>query len=475
MVELDKVKKMVNSLRFGIMFVIIVTGIVPVTILSLFIVSRYETTMIENETVRLKNASVLLKNAILASGYLMSGSSDDVEAQITELAASNNGRIMIINRDFVIVRDTYNIDTGKACVSDIVVKCFGGENHAAYNEKDKSIEIAVALTATNNDMAGVLFLDFSTENINNDCKENRRIIMVTLTILLIIIVAIAVAVGIYTELPFKRMKKHIRELDGGKAVDGKTRLGFTEIDDVCESMDEVILRLRKVDESREEFVSNVSHELKTPITSIKVLADSLISQENVSNEMYKEFMQDIASEIDRENSIINDLLALVRMNKDSSELKISHVNISGIVEMVIKRVKPIAGKQNIEIIFENFKPVFAEVDEVKITMVITNLIENAVKYNIHDGWVKVSLNKDLSYFYLRVSDSGIGIPEESQIRIFERFYRVDKARSRETGGTGLGLAITNTVVNLHKGEIKLYSKEGEGSTFTVRIPLHYVP
>ena len=151
------------------------------------------------------------------------------------------------------------------------------------------------------------------------------------------------------------------------------------------------------------------------------------------------------------------------------------MNIVEIVEMVIRRVKPIADKRNIEIVFENFKPVTAEVDEVKMTMVITNLIENAVKYNVLDGWVKVSLNEDLSYFYLKVADSGIGIPEESQMQIFERFYRVDKARSRETGGTGLGLAITNTVVNLHKGEIKLYSKEGEGSTFTVRIPLHYVP
>lgn len=472
--KLDKVKKMIKSLRFRVVFVIIVAGIVPVTLLSLFIVSRYESTMIENETERLKNASVILKNDILTSGYLVSGKSDAVEARITELTASDNGRIMIINKDFVIVRDTYNIDTGKTCISDVVVSCFEGNNSAVYNKKDNSIEIAVALTGSN-DVGGVLLLDFQTENINNIGRENRLIVIVALMILFIIIVAVAVTVGFYMELPFKRMKKHIRELDTGKSGDDDTRLGFTEIDDICKSMDEVILRLRKVDESREEFVSNVSHELKTPITSIKVLADSLIAQEDVPNEMYKEFMQDIASEIDRENSIINDLLALVRMNKDSSALKVSQVNIVEIVEMVIKRVKPIADKRNIEIIFENFKPVTAEVDEVKMTMVITNLIENAVKYNILDGWVKVSLNEDLSYFYLKVSDSGIGIPEESQMQVFERFYRVDKARSRETGGTGLGLAITNTVVNLHKGEIKLYSKEGEGSTFTVRIPLHYVP
>ena len=196
---------------------------------------------------------------------------------------------------------------------------------------------------------------------------------------------------------------------------------------------------------------------------------------DVPAEMYKEFMEDIASEIERETSIINDLLALVRMNKSSLELQISEVNIVEQIEIVIKRVTPIAAKRNIDISFENFKPVTAEVDQVKMSMVITNLIENAVKYNVQDGWVKVSLNADLSYFYLKVSDSGIGIPEDAQMQVFDRFYRVDKARSRETGGTGLGLAITNTVVNMHNGEIKLYSREGEGSTFTVRIPLHYMP
>jgi signal transduction histidine kinase len=113
------------------------------------------------------------------------------------------------------------------------------------------------------------------------------------------------------------------------------------------------------------------------------------------------------------------------------------------------------------------------VDEVKITLAFTNLIENAIKYNKPGGWVHVTLNADHQYFYLKVEDSGIGIPEDSLEHIYERFYRVDKARSRDTGGTGLGLAITKSVVSLHNGEIKLYSKVGEGTTFTLRVPLKY--
>ena len=109
------------------------------------------------------------------------------------------------------------------------------------------------------------------------------------------------------------------------------------------------------------------------------------------------------------------------------------------MEIVLKRLKPIAQKKNIELLFESFRPVVAEIDEVKFTQVVSNLVENAIKYNNLDGWVHVALNADYQYFYVRVEDSGIGIPKENQDMVFERFYRVDKARSRETGGTGLGL------------------------------------
>ena len=121
--------------------------------------------------------------------------------------------------------------------------------------------------------------------------------------------------------------------------------------------------------------------------------------------------------------------------------------------------------------FESFRTVIANVDEVKITLAFTNLVENAIKYNVAGGWVQVSLDMDHDYFYVQVSDSGIGIPQEYQDKIFDRFYRVDKARSRETGGTGLGLAITRNIILMHNGNIKVKSKEEEGSVFTVRIPL----
>ena len=232
--------------------------------------------------------------------------------------------------------------------------------------------------------------------------------------------------------------------------------------------------MKILDDSRQEFVSNVSHELKTPLTSMKVLADSLLAQEDVPVELYKEFMGDITEEIERENKIINDLLSLVKMDKTSADLNVKPENINDLVERILKRLRPIAAKQNVELVFESFRPVTAEVDEVKFTLAISNLVENAIKYNKEEGWVQVSLNADHKYFYVKVADSGMGIPQDSLDHIFERFYRVDKSHSREIGGTGLGLAIARNAVIMHRGAVKVHSEEGVGTTFTVRIPLTYI-
>ena len=250
--------------------------------------------------------------------------------------------------------------------------------------------------------------------------------------------------------------------------------GYKETKEISSAIQNTIHKLKTIDQSRDEFVSNVSHELKTPITSIRVLADSLMSMEETPVELYQEFMTDIFDEIDRESKIIDDLLSLVKMDKAVEELNIVQLDINGLVQQIMKRLRPIARKRNVELIYESIREVTADVDEVKLSLAVNNLVENAIKYNVENGWVRVTLDADHQFFYVKVADSGIGIPEEYQGHVFERFYRVDKARSRETGGTGLGLAITRKVILMHHGAVRLVSKDGEGSTFTIRIPLNYI-
>ena len=168
------------------------------------------------------------------------------------------------------------------------------------------------------------------------------------------------------------------------------------------------------------------------------------------------------------------MLALVKMDKKAAGLNISTVDINTLTELILKRLRPIARKKDVEVVFESVRPITAEVDEVKLTLIFSNLVENAIKYNKDHGWVKVVLDADHQNFTFTVSDSGIGIPQDSLEHIYERFYRVDKSHSKEIGGTGLGLAITRSAVLMHKGSISVESQEEEGTIFTVKIPLNHI-
>ena len=297
--------------------------------------------------------------------------------------------------------------------------------------------------------------------------------MVCLTIGIVAVI-LAFSAGFAMVRPFQRISRSIAAVTEGYDADYLHEHAYTETMLISDAFNKMLGRMKILDDSRNEFVSNVSHELKTPLTSMKVLADSLLIQEDVPAELYKEFMGDLSEEIERENKIINDLLSLVKMDKTANTLNIKSENMNVLIEKILKRLRPIAATRNIEVVFESFRPVTAEVDEVKLSLAISNLVENAIKYNKEAGWIHVSLNADHKNCYIEVADSGIGIPEEAVEHVFERFYRVDKSHSREIGGTGLGLSIARSAVVMHRGAIRVYSQAGAGTTFTVRIPLTYV-
>ena len=191
-----------------------------------------------------------------------------------------------------------------------------------------------------------------------------------------------------------------------------------------------------------------------------------MQMEDAPIELYQEFMQDIAAEIDRENKIINDLLSLVKMDKTAAQLTIETVDINELIELVLKRLRPIARTRDVEVVFESIRPVSAEVDEVKITQVFTNLVENAIKYNKEHGWVKVLLDADHQFFTVEISDSGIGIPEADYDHIFERFY---KGKNASPDSVGIGLAMSRQIIHQQNGDIHVDSQEGKGTRFCIKL------
>ncbi len=319
-----------------------------------------------------------------------------------------------------------------------------------------------------------MFLVVGMINAHNDNSivwEDMYILFITLSVA---IVVAAIMCSFYMTKPFRKLNKTIDDMYDGYMPDKISMGGYSEMENIISAFDKMLDKMNLLERSRQEFVSNVSHELKTPITGIKVLADSLLVQEDATAELYREFLSDIVVEVERENKIITDLLSLVKLDKTRGDMNIAQVNINELLEVVLKRLRPLAAKKNIEMVFESYRTVIAEVDEIKLSLAISNFVDNAIKYNKQDGFIRVSLNADHKYFYIKIADSGIGIPKEMHDRVFDRFYRVDKARSRESGGTGLGLSIAQSAVLLHNGVIKLYSKEGEGTTFSIKIPLSYI-
>lgn len=476
MKKTKKKSKFFGSLRFRIMIILLILGIVPSVVVAAGIIATYEGRAVSLRISNVKNQCDIISNMLIKEGYITDPTSVPVNSKLEMLSSVYNGRVMVVDLDFRIIKDTYNLDEGKILISEDVFKCYQGEISAQYNKKNQYLEMALPIQGEDSSQIyGVMFISVSTNEIATsvDLLEQREILI--LGIIAVSVVALGYVFSGLLVKPLARVTKSIEDLTDGYQKDEISVPDYTETELITDAFNKMLARMKVLDESRQEFVSNVSHELKTPMTSMKVLADSLVGQENVPAELYQEFMKDITVEIDRENKIINDLLSLVKLDKKAADLNVEHLNINELLEAILKRLRPIADKRNIDLILDSFRPVEADVDEVKFTLAVSNLVENGIKYNVDDGWVRVSLDADYKYFYVTVADSGMGIPQEHMERIFERFYRVDKSHSREIGGTGLGLAITKSAVLMHHGVIKVFSKEDEGTTFSVRIPLSYIP
>ena len=464
-----------KSLRFRILIILIILGIVPSVIVTYTMLHNYQDRAVSMLTETVQDQSEILCNLIIKENYLNDTGSQTVNTKLEMFADLYNGRVLLADRDFKIVGDTFHTEEGKTLLSSLALKCFKGEKASNFDLKSKVLEVAVPVQSPDvQQIQGVMLMTISTIEIGDMMAELEQKGMMLIGIIVVLSIFLSWLLSTILVKPLARVTKAIEDLTDGMQDDAISVPDYTETELITDAFNKMVNRMKILDESRQEFVSNVSHELKTPLTSMKVLADSLVGQQGVPEELYQEFMGDITAEIDRENKIITDLLSLVKMDKKAADLNITHMDINQLLEDILKRLRPIADKRNIDLILDCFRPVEADVDEVKFTLAISNLVENGIKYNVDDGWVRVSLDADHKYFYVTVADSGMGIPEDSIERIFERFYRVDKSHSKEIGGTGLGLAITRSAIAMHHGAIKVFSKEGEGTTFSVRIPLSYI-
>lgn len=406
------------------------------------------------------------------SFYQMDLSSTDtsISADIDETASFMDGRIMVISEKYHILKDTYVLKQGDYIISRDVSDVIRQKVRRIRRIRGNTAEVILPIPGDGKVLGAVVATASA-----RDIQENTRNVMnACLLIFGVLFAADLLLIGLTVQRSMKginEVNEQLYHMTQGNLQNKIEGHGFREARYLAENYNRILEKFESVDQTRTEFVSNVSHELKTPITSMKVLAEALTENEASTAEDYREFMTDIVDEIDRETKIINDLLTLVRTDNREYSMNFEKASVNEMLDGVIRTVEPLAKKRNIQLNYETYRDVTAEIDAVKLSLAISNLVENAVKYNIDSGWIRVTLNADHKFFYIKVADSGVGIPEDARDKVFERFYRVDKARSRDTGGTGLGLSITRNIVNAHGGTIRLYSESGKGTTFSVKIPL----
>ncbi len=236
---------------------------------------------------------------------------------------------------------------------------------------------------------------------------------------------------------------------------------------------EYVEQIEREKKIRQEFFSNASHELKTPITSIQGYAELLENDIITDPAMQKDFIRRIKKEAVHMTSLINDILMISRLEAKEAEISFSPVRVAVLVEDIRSSLEPLAANQGI-FLHTDCPPLRIYANPQQIRELFLNLMSNAVKYNRPGGQVWVTVREEDDHMILKVRDNGVGIPEESLDRIFERFYRVDKGRSKKQGGTGLGLSIVKHIVNFYHGTIQVRSKVDEGSEFLVTLPIQKV-
>ncbi|MBE7092322.1 MAG: HAMP domain-containing protein [Clostridiales bacterium] len=475
------------NILLGVTYILIVVAVLAIITLSVttylgkyFLNIRYQ-----EQTDTLKNcASALLP-------YMEDMDPDVVNGVLSDYAMAGKGRMLFIDQSGCVQADTFSTLNGTMPYSEEIASVLSGNQDTAVGYHKQTLS-PTAITKDNaylnrshgtfwagyythavimsGEQKGVLVLSAPVQ----DIVENVTSVAIWLSVFSLVFTIIVSAITFYVSnnltLSIRKFNRAIGKMSGG---DFSTRVDENEIaefGELAKAFNMMSEKLENLDNSRNQFVSDASHELKTPLASMKILSESLLSQPDAPKELYQEFMGDINNEVDRLSLVINDLLTLVKTDKGADTLILGSVDLSKLIRKITGTVAPLARSKHITVSYE-YVDTTLQGDELRLQQVFTNLIDNAIKYSPENTVVKVTLSQSQGNAVVTVEDQGIGMSNDDLNHIFERFYRVDKGRSRQAGGTGLGLSIVKQIVEQHGGNIDVKSVLSEGTTFTITLPL----
>lgn len=474
---IKNIKKVTGSTRFTMVATYIVVIAAALLMLTVCTVSMLNRSLYSSE-----QASALAKANIIAQMVSEVWSTDSEvskERFAQPVQSSLSGtriRGIVVDSSYKVLYDTSRDSemSGKVFIRDVLKKTLDGEQSVMVNEDGaeyKTLSAAVPVIIDGS-IVGAVYLASSVDSIDNTINSARTSLIAFSIIIAVVIGVISYGLsGIITK-PLGEFRETARRISNG---DFKARVkvkGQSEISEMGESMNNMAQQLESIEDKRKKFVSDVSHELKTPMTGIKLICDTCETVEDP--EMQKEFIGDIVTEVDRLSRLVEKLLTLSRL--DEKKFKLYSVDIKSMISKVIRTLTPLAQQRDIVIYadfkYESYPEMMMDYD--KMFEAFYNIAENAIKYSPEGGHLGIDVDCDTENIIISFADDGPGIPEEEREHIFERFYRLDDSRARNTGGTGLGLAIAKEAVAAHGGSITVNEgKDGAGSVFTVTLPIRY--
>lgn len=470
-----KITQGVRTIRFAMLATYIAVIVMTLALMSAYIIGVLSENLYSDKKNHLfAKANIISQTA----SSVWDGNDSNVMylrlEDITERSlAGTSIRGVVTNTAYTVMYDTNRESNmaGRVFMRSVLKRALDGEQTDSSFEADagKTITVAVPIEKDGEIMGGV----YLAENVSSISETIGTI----KTSLLIFSIAIVAAIGLLSigasyiiTRPLFQIKKVARAISKGDFSQRADTKGVSELAQMGNAINYMCDELNELDEKRRNFVSDVSHELKTPMAGIKLLCDSLVEAENPDMNTVREFLGDMSEEIDRLTRLINRLLTLSRLDANT-ELSLSEVDISALCEGVVRSLRQFADEKGITLVFEGSEDkCLVSADYDKIYEAVYNLADNAIKYTDNGGNVSVRVGMENAKCTIAIQDNGGGIPDSEKLNVFERFYRLDDSRARETGGTGLGLAISKEAVMLHNGTIEVTDAPGGGSIFTIELP-----
>ncbi len=432
------------------------------------------------------------KLAVEAAPLFLQANMNALQVLLTEAGGELGGRLMVLDPFAKVQADSYSEQNGTLIelpeVSAILVdgKMMDYGVHQVGNARGMTlfsflmpidqdatwVGYSTAALTVQGEVIGVLLFSSPIQDVMQRLTSLQNSMTLYFVAAAMAAMAIALVISRVITKPIATLTRGIQRMGRGDLSVRVPVRGSGELKRLAVTFNVMSEKLELLDKSRNQFVSNASHELKTPLSTMKILLENIIYQPEMDAELRTEFLTDINREINRLNLIISDLLTLVSMDSKTTRLNRETFRFADVVSDVAHRLSVVADKRRQDIKLQISDSCEMYADMAKLTQVVYNIMDNAIKYTPEGGLIRVRLVRSGRDAILRITDNGPGIPKEDLPHIFDRFYRVDKARSRDTGGTGLGLSIVNQLVLMHGGSVSVQSEEGHGATFTVELPIH---